>query len=143
MVDIIKWPVILACPGENELPLLAELSARRDARVVAVIDPTGQSVGAGLAEVMGLALIRDLGEVPAGSARYLVHPPLNEEVSQLVDAAPEFGLEPVTVREFAALISGPKLAPVAQPAPPQCHIYLCRRLLKPPKVLARRALLEQ
>jgi len=117
VVDIIKWPVVLACPGENELSLLAELSARRDARIVAVVDPAGHSVGAGLAEVMGLALIRDLSEMPAGSAAYLVHPPLDEQVSQLVDAAPEFGLEPVPAREFTAMISGPKLAPAPQPAP--------------------------
>ncbi len=60
MADIIKWPVIMVCPGEEELSLLAELSARRDARIVAIADSDGFSVGASLAEVMGLPVISDL-----------------------------------------------------------------------------------
>jgi len=115
VADIIKWPVILVCPGEDELSLLADLSARRDARIVAVLDPDGTSVGGSLAEVMGLTLVRDLTELIPGAARYLVHPPLNETVTEFVDAAESFGLEPVTAVAFAAMISGPKVAP-SEPA---------------------------
>lgn len=120
MVDIIKWPVVLACPGEEELSLLAEMSARRDARIVAVADPAGHSVGAGLAEVMGLPIVRALSELTPGAARYLVHPPLDDQVSALVDSAPEYGLEAISAREFTAMITGPKLAPVAEDRPREC-----------------------
>ena len=50
VAEIIKWPVVLVSPGEEELTLLADLSARRDSRIVAVIDPDGLAVGTGLAE---------------------------------------------------------------------------------------------
>ncbi len=115
MADIIKWSVVLVCPGEEELSLLADLSARRDARIVAVADPDGTSMGAGLAEVMGLMIIQDLAELTPGTARYLVHPPLDDLVSAYVDAAAEFGLVPVSAREFTTMVCGPKLAP----APPE------------------------
>ncbi len=111
MAEIIKWPVVLVCPGEDELSLLADLSVRRDARIVAVADPNNMSVGAGLAEIMGLTVIANLSELMPGSARYLVHPPLDDLVSVYVDAAADLGLEAIPAREFAAMITGPKLAP--------------------------------
>ena len=107
MTDSVKWPVVLVCPGEQELPLLAELAARSDAEIVAIADPTGDSVGAGLAEVMGLRLIRELEELERGRARYLVHPPLNEQVAPFVDLAPDFGLEAVLAAEFSDLAAEP------------------------------------
>ena len=107
MADIIRWPVIMACPGGEELPLMADLSARRDAQVVAVADPDGSSLGAGLAEVMGIGLVKDLQEVPRGQARYLVHPPLNAMIAPMVDLAPSMGLEAVSAREFARRIADP------------------------------------
>lgn len=110
MADIIKWPVVMVCPGEEELPLLAELSARRDSRIVAILDPNGTSLGAGLAEIMGLPVVNCLGEVPTGSTRYLVHPPLDDTVAELVDQAPEFELTPHSAREFSELVSGPRLS---------------------------------
>ncbi|MBK9473315.1 MAG: GAF domain-containing protein [bacterium] len=110
MAEIIKWPVVLVTPGEDELPLLAELSARRDARIVAVLDPVGTSIGAGLAEIMGLPVIATLAELPPGGARWLVHPPLNDLVASLVDEATALGLEPVLARDFADQVSGPRLA---------------------------------
>ena len=85
MSDIVKWPVVLVCPGEEELTLLADLSARRDAKILAVVDPDGFSVGASLAEVMGLPILRHLGELEPGSAEYLIHPPLNDQVAGIVD----------------------------------------------------------
>ena len=78
---------------------MADLSARRDARIVAVVDPDGFSIGAGLAEVMGVPLHRSLDEVPRGAARYLVHPPLDDFVAPIVDQAGEFGLEAVPDEE--------------------------------------------
>ena len=116
VADIIKWPVVLVCPGEEELSLLADLSARRDARIVAVADPDGSSVGAGLAEMMGLLVIRDLSELTPGTARYLVHPPLNDVVSVFVDNAGDHGLEAVPAKEFTHRFSGPKVAPIAPAA---------------------------
>ena len=110
MVEIIKWPVVLVVPGEDELPLLAELSARRDARIVAVLDPAGNSIGAGLAEIMGLPVISSLSDLPEGSARWLVHPPLNELIAELLDQALDAGLEPILARDFADQVSGPRLA---------------------------------
>jgi hypothetical protein len=110
LAEIIKWPVVLVTPGEDELPLLAELSARRDARIVAVLDPVGTSIGAGLAEIMGLPVIATLAELPPGGARWLVHPPLNDLVASLVDEAAALGLEPVLARDFADQVSGPRLA---------------------------------
>ena len=109
MAEIIKWPVVLVCPGEEELTLLADLSARRDARIVAVVDPEGFSIGASLAEVMGLRVIKDLAELEPGSATYLVHPPLDDQVAPIVDQAEDFGLKAVSAREFPRIMAGPNL----------------------------------
>ena len=100
VADIIKWPVVLVCPGEDELTLLADLSARREVSIVAVIDPEGFSIGASLSEVMGLRIIRDLTELEPGSAQYLVHPPLDDLIAPIVDRAEEFGLKAVSARDF-------------------------------------------
>ncbi|MDX2473677.1 MAG: GAF domain-containing protein [Candidatus Krumholzibacteria bacterium] len=113
MADIIKWPVVLVCPGEEELSLLADLSARRDARIVAVVDPDGTSVGAGLAEVMGLPVISDLAELTPGVARYLIHPPLNDTISAFADLGPDYGLETISAKDFSLRFTGPKAAPIA------------------------------
>ena len=117
MVEIIKWSVVLATPGEDELPLLAELSTRRDARIVAILDPSGMSVGAGLAEVMGLPVIAALSDLAPGAARWLVHPPLNDVVADLVDQATALGLQAVAAHDFADLVSGPRLAAAPGEAP--------------------------
>lgn len=109
MAEIIKWPVIIVCPGEDELTLLADLSARRDARIVAVIDPDRLSIGTSLAEIMGLRIIQDLSEVEPGSASYLVHPPLDDEVALIVDQAKDFALKAVSAREFPQVMAGPNL----------------------------------
>jgi GAF domain-containing protein len=109
VAEIIKWPVILVCPGEDELTLLADLSARRDARIVAVIDPEGFSIGSSLAEVMGLKIIKDLAEVEPGSATYLVHPPLDDQVALIVDQAKDHALKAVSAREFPQVMAGPNL----------------------------------
>ncbi len=118
MAEIIKWPVVLVCPGEDELTLLADLSARREVHIVAVIDPAGFSIGASLAEVMGLRVIKDLTELVAGSATYLVHPPLDDVVAPIVDQAEEFGLKAVSAREFPRVMAGPNLTDPRFPTDP-------------------------
>jgi hypothetical protein len=55
-----KLQVVLLVPEEAELPLLAKLSARDDTEIVAVVDPGTGSVGAVLAEMMGLRTVPDL-----------------------------------------------------------------------------------
>ena len=98
------------------MALLAELCARPDTRVVGLLDPAGSSVGAGLAEVLGLPVYPDLESLPAGQAEYLVHPRLDDDVAPFVDAAREFGLQPLTAKVF----SGRMLQTVlARPTPAQ------------------------
>lgn len=104
MSDNIKWSVVLACPGEVELALLAELTSRPDTRVVGMVDPEGQSLGAGLAEILGVRLYSDLASLPSREATYLIHPPVNDQVAPLVDEAPAFGLEPITANGFNSLL---------------------------------------
>jgi len=119
VAEIIKWPVVLVYPGEDELTLLADLSARRDVRIVAVIDPEGFSIGTSLAEIMGLRVIKDLAQLEPGSATYLVHPPLDDQVSLIVDQAGDFNLEPVTAQEFPQLMAGPYLTDPRFPTHPK------------------------
>ena len=119
MAEIIKWPVVLVCPGEDELPLLADLSARRDARILAVIDPEGFSVGASLAEVMGVRVIRDLAELASGSGTFLVHPPLNDQIAIIVDQAADFDMKPVSALDFPKLMAGPSLTDPRFPTDPE------------------------
>ena len=109
MAEIIKWPVVLLSPGEEELTLLADLSARRDARILAVIDPEGFSIGSSLAEVMGLRVIKDLSELEPGSATYLIHPPLDDKVALIVDQAKDFALKAVCASDFPRIMAGPNL----------------------------------
>ncbi len=97
----------MVSPGEEELPLLAGLTSRSDARVVAVVDPDGNSLGGGLAEVMGIPVVRDLEDIPSGQAQYLIYPALSENVAPFVDLAPAVGLEPMTTREFTRTLENP------------------------------------
>ncbi len=107
LADIIKWPVILVCPGEEELPLLAVLTSRSDAQLIAVADPDPASLGAGLAEVMGVLVVSDPMKMPLGQAKYLVYPALSEQVAPFVDLAGEMGLKALTSREFILAFENP------------------------------------
>nr|MEE4267785.1 GAF domain-containing protein [Candidatus Krumholzibacteria bacterium] len=115
MTDKKKWSVVMVCPGEEELALLAELSARPDTCVVGLVDPEGFSLGAGLAEILGLKVYRDLASLPAGQARHLIHPRVNEQIAPIVDAAPEHGLEAMTAKRFSGLMLQEVLARPAGP----------------------------
>ena len=92
MPDQPTWNVVLVRPGEDQLALLADLSARRNVRIVAIFDPEGTSVGASLAPVLGLRVISDLEELEPGEALYLVHPQRDELNSPVVDQARDYGL---------------------------------------------------
>ena len=107
MSDLVKWNVVLVRPGEEELSLLAELSARPDARVTAILDPDGLSVGAGLAEVLGLRVVGELDELTPGEAQYLAHPPLDDLVADYVDQAAQYGLQAVPAADFPRFMSAP------------------------------------
>jgi GAF domain-containing protein len=115
MADNVKWAVALVCPGEEELALLAELTSRQDTRIVGLVDPDGQSLGAGLAEIMGLTVFPDLESLPQGQAQYLIHPTLSDQVVPFVDAAPDFGLQPFTARGFSGMMLKKVLAQQTAP----------------------------
>lgn len=60
-----KLKIILGAPGEAEMPLLADLGARDDCTIVAVIDPTGQALGASIAEIMGIPVVPSIDALGA------------------------------------------------------------------------------
>jgi len=121
MKDGIKWSVVLACPGDDEVSLLADLSARRDARIVAVADPRGDALGTELARIMGLPVVSSLSTFDAPPETIVVHGQLRGDVAELVDQAEARGWETVRAPEFAARIASPlpprPLGPAAEPAP--------------------------
>ncbi len=117
MTQDIKWQVVMAIPGEEELSLLAELTNRQDARVIGLLDPDGSSVGAGMAEIIGLPVFASLEEIPSGEARFLVHPPLNDAVSELTAGALDHKLTCVSARNFANLLVDHALTAVTEPRP--------------------------
>ncbi len=122
MTDGIRWSVVLACPAEAELPLLAELSARRDARIVAVADPDGTSLGAELAVIMGIPVVADLDAVERPADHVLVHGALTEAVAALLDDAGDLGMACARADVFAARLRAPldgsaRVTAAAAPAP--------------------------
>ncbi len=105
------WNVVLILPGENEVALLAELSRRRDARVVGVVDPTGQSIGTTIAEVMRIPVYSGPEAQPLKDADYWVYPPECAEAQRVVEAAARLGFAAIATPDFLRL-----LAPPAPPA---------------------------
>ncbi len=59
-----RLTIVLGAPGEAEMPLLADLGARKDVRILGVVDPTGEAFGTSIAEIMGLTVTRDLASLP-------------------------------------------------------------------------------
>ncbi|MFN2369552.1 MAG: GAF domain-containing protein [Candidatus Krumholzibacteriia bacterium] len=123
MSDGIRWSVVLACPAEAELSLLADLSARRDARIVAVADPDGTSLGAELAAIMGIPVVADLEAVPRPTDHVLVHGALTGAVAALLDDAATLGMQTVRADLFALRLQAPgaaalrvTVAPPSRPA---------------------------
>ncbi len=83
-----KQKVVLALLGEADIPLLAELRTRSDVDIVAVVDPTGTSVGAALAEIMGLPVVTSIAAVAAGNGTVFVLPAgASAELNDLAAAA--------------------------------------------------------
>lgn len=58
-----RMSLVLGAPGEAEVPLLAELGAREDIQLLAVIDPSGECLGASIAEIMGLPVLSSLDQL--------------------------------------------------------------------------------
>jgi len=105
MSDQIKWHVILVCPGEDELTLLAELSARNDVNIVAICDPDPQAMGVSLAEIMGIPVIPSLDKMPNKDAEFLVHPPFNDTIAAITDTAHKYSLQLVPAQAFPAFMA--------------------------------------
>lgn len=104
-----RWTVVLVRPDEEQLSLLANLSARRNVTIAAIYDPEGTSAGASLAPILGLRVIDDLAVLDEDEARYLVHPPRDDRNAAVIDEAPEHGLEPVPAADFPALLAADTL----------------------------------
>ena len=93
------------------MSLLADLAARRDAEIVAVVDPGGNSLGAAIAEVMGIPVWRNLAHVDLEAAEYFVHPAGNAEINDLISEAQRLGLRALPTSELRALLRDPAAAP--------------------------------
>ncbi|MFO7652948.1 MAG: GAF domain-containing protein [Candidatus Krumholzibacteriia bacterium] len=100
----LRWRVVLAWPGESEMGLFAELAGRRDARIVAVVDPRGGSLAAGLAEIIRVPVHPDLDAVPADAADYLVHGAGDGELNDVLAVAEERGWQTLAGRDFRPLL---------------------------------------
>ncbi len=113
--------IVLGAPGEAEMPLLADLGARDDVTILAVVDPTGLALGASIAEIMGLAVVPSLDELPslAGLKPLMVLPTEPATlVAAISDAAAKHGLETIRPSELRARLFGRRPAPAArEPAP--------------------------
>jgi len=89
-----KLIVVLVLPGGAEMPLLTELRTRDDIDILAVVDPTGASVGAALAEIMGLPVVADFASVPPVEGAVVLLPAeASAEANDLAAAAQTLGFE--------------------------------------------------
>ena len=139
MATVVRWSVVLACPGEGELALLADLSIRRDARIVAVADPDGTSLGAELAEIMGIPVVHDLENMNPAEVDWLVHPDLTEAVAALIDEAEDKGIAAERSDLFAIRLVAPgqPLPLTPRAAPTQDLEYLERETATIHRTLSR------
>lgn len=117
MSEETKWRVVLVIPGEDELSLLAELTERKDVHVVGLLDPAGESVGAGMAEIMSLPVFSSLEEIPEDEVRFLIHPPLSDEVAAIIDGSVGRPFTCVSAVNFANLLVDHALATIQEPRP--------------------------
>lgn len=108
--------IVLGAPGEAELPLLADLGARDDVRILGVVDPTGEALGGSIAEIMGLPVVPQLEDLPAltasldqpGASRPLLVLPTSGGgvAASLADAARRLGLLTVRPDDLRARLFG-------------------------------------
>ena len=104
--------VIFHRPGEPEISLLADLAARSDSVVCAVIDPQGDSPGTPMAEVLGLLVASGAAAVGAPAGSLLV----SGSFALPDDVAAEAGLRGwriVDAAEVPGLLSAPTSGAVA------------------------------
>ncbi|MHB8078112.1 MAG: hypothetical protein ACYDIE_02495 [Candidatus Krumholzibacteriia bacterium] len=118
MTQPVPWNVALILPAEAEVSLLADLSRRRDAKVIGVVDPTGQAVGTTIAEVMGIPVFAGPEAPELKRADYWVYPPGRPDALPLVEAAARLGYAPLPTPEFLRLLAPPPVTvTAARPAP--------------------------
>lgn len=110
-----KLKVVLALPGEAEMPLLTDLRTRDDVDIVAIVDPSGTSVMSALAEIMGLSVIPEIAAAQGVPGVVVVLPAAaGPEVDHLAVTAEALGLE--VLREEGLRM---RLAPAAVPIAPE------------------------
>ena len=112
--------IILGAPGEAEMPLLADLGARDDVAIVAVIDPTGEALGASIAEIMGLPVVPsldDLAQLQNPLPLFVLPAEPGSLVAQLSAAAVARGLTTIRTDELRARLFQQSAAPT--PPPPE------------------------
>lgn len=106
--------LILGAPGEAEMPLLADLGTRADVRVLGVLDPSGQCLGAAIAEIMGLPVVSHLDQLDLSGQPTMVLPSATaSEAAAMARMAQDRGLPFLRPDELRASL----LQPAAAPAP--------------------------
>ncbi|MBD3221580.1 GAF domain-containing protein [bacterium] len=116
-----RMSLVLGAPGEAEVPLLADLGARPDVALLAVIDPTGECLGASIAEIMGLPVLSSLDQlaVPNGDEPSFVlpagPPALTATLAREAEAA---GMPTTRAEEIRARLAAPRPTEPDEPSPP-------------------------
>jgi len=113
--------LVLGAPGEAEVPLLADLGARPDVALLAVIDPTGECLGASIAEIMGLPVLSSLDQlvVPNGDEPSFVLPASPPALAaSLAREAEAAGMPTTRPDELRAQLAVPRPAGPVEPATP-------------------------
>ncbi len=98
------WQIILVAPGEDEVVLLADLSRRRDATVIAVVDPPGDSIGGAIAEVMGIPVVAQLTAHHCADAEYLVYPDGYQDIASLQEQGAQHQMRTIASSELRKLM---------------------------------------
>lgn len=124
-------------PGEREVALLADLTRRRDVRVLGVLDPTGEAEGTPIAELLGLPIHADLEAGELRRADYLVYPPGDRLAEELVREAESRGFVPISCRDFQRLRAPEALARQAAPRAPESFEQLERETESIHRTLSR------
>jgi hypothetical protein len=106
--------IVLGAPGEAEMPLLADVGARDDVTVLAVVDPGRMALGSSIAEAMGLTVVSSLDELPSlEHVHPLVVMPADKGAVavQLRAEAKRHGLETIATDQLRARLFGQRPEP--------------------------------
>ncbi|HOX26374.1 MAG TPA: GAF domain-containing protein [Candidatus Krumholzibacteria bacterium] len=117
-----RLSIVLGAPGEAEMPLFADLGARDDIVILAVVDPTGQALGSAIAEIMGVPVHASLDEfaAPAGATPVVVLPAgAGALAASLADAAARRGLPTIRQDELRAQLALRRRPAAPRPLPPR------------------------